>query len=369
MRLDKLEILRLVDEGFLMVNTHPDLPLQILNYTRKTQFEKAWNKYTLLSRGLIIDGDFETVAIPFMKFFNYEELLSPAGISYLKETYNLDSLHPISDYEIYDKMDGSLGILFNYVDTWHVATRGSFVSDQAIRAKSILTRHDLSKLNKDNTYLFEIIYPENRIVVNYDGAEKLVLLGIVDRVTGYDFTYDEMLAKIAVEAPSFEIVKRYDSVSDIDQLKARNVLNEEGYVMRKSGTDFRMKLKFEDYCRLHAIITNVSTKDIWECLRFGRDLNELLENTPDEFDEWVRTQVQLLRDDFNVVETSAKGSFNEIYSALDSKKEFAEKALKIGGQDSSILFKMYDGKPYDHIIWKMIEPKWSKPFFKNDENE
>jgi hypothetical protein len=32
---------------------------------------------------------------------------------------------------------------------------------------------------------------------------------------------------------------------------------------------------------------------------------------------------------------------------------------------SPILFSMWNGKPYEHIIWKMIKPKWSKPFKKD----
>lgn len=360
MKLNKDEILRLVEDGYLIVNTHPDYPLQILNYSRKTQFERYWNEYTLLSRGLIIDGDFNVVAMPFKKFFNYEELIG----------HTMYPNVPISEYEIYDKMDGSLGILFYYDKQWHIATRGSFVSDQAIRAKSILKQHDLSRLTITNTYLFEIIYPENRIVVNYNGAEKLVLLGIIDITQGYDFTYDEMVAMMAFEAPSFEIVKRYDPVDDIAILKSRNVENEEGYVMR--WKDFRMKCKFEDYCRLHSIITNVSTKDIWACLRDGRDLNELLENTPDEFDEWVRQQIAKLQQEFRRVELQSRMKVEQVKMGMidpSSKKEFAEKLLSGKTLNSAIVFRMFDNKEYSQIIWRLIEPKWSKPFFKqNDED-
>jgi len=33
---------------------------------------------------------------------------------------------------------------------------------------------------------------------------------------------------------------------------------------------------------------------------------------------------------------------------------------------SSILFAMYNGKPYKHIIWKMIRPKYQKPFWQKE---
>jgi RNA ligase len=264
-------------------------------------------------------------------------------------------------------MDGSLGILFYYNNEWQIATRGSFVSDQAIRAKEILKQHDLSKLKTQYTHLFEIIYPENRIVVNYGDTEKLVLLGIIDPSTGHDFGHDYMSIYMGAACPTIEVVKKYDHVSSIQELKSRNILNEEGYILRYYPSNFRMKVKFEDYCRLHSIITNISTKDIWTCLRDGRDINELLDRTPDEFDEWVRTQVKLLTNEFLAMESLVDNIFSKIYREGMSKKEFAEYALK--ESYSAILFKIFERKPYAHIIWKMIEPEWSKPFFKQDDDD
>lgn len=349
MKLNKDILLQLIEDGYIMVNTHPELPLMILNYTRKAQFEKYWNEYTLMCRGLIIDQDYNVIAMPFKKFFNYEE-------------HKLEEI-PSGGFDAYDKMDGSLGILFNYAGNWHIATRGSFVSDQAIRAKEILKKYNIENLNEEHTYLFEIIYPENRIVVDYGDDEKLVLLGIIDVKSGYDFTYDKILYHVNVRKIDFPLVKRYDGVNDIKELKARNILNQEGYVLRYEN-GFRMKVKFEDYCRLHSIITNVSTKDIWEFLRDGRDVNELLDRTPDEFDDWVRKQVQLLTNEYLAVESQVDLTFSKIYREGMLKKEFAQLALQ--EQYSAILFKIFEHKPYNHIIWKMIEPEYSKPFFKDN---
>jgi len=350
MKINKDILLKLIEDGYVMVNTHPELPLMIFNYTRKTQFEKYWNEYTLMCRGLILDFDYNVVAIPFKKFFNYEE-------------HKAEEI-PTGNFEAYDKMDGSLGILFNYAFNWHIASRGSFTSDQAIRAKEILKKYNIENLNEEHTYLFEIIYPENRIVVNYGDDEKLVLLGIIDVESGYDFPHGRMMYHVDVRKIDFPVVKRYDGVNDINELKARNILNQEGYVLRY-GNDFRMKVKFEDYCRLHSIVTNISTKDIWEYLRDGKNIDELLDRTPDEFDDWVRKQIQILRNEYLELESLVDLTFSKIYREGMSKKEFAQLALQ---EDySAILFKIFEGKSYDHIIWKMIEPKWSKPFFKQDD--
>lgn len=55
----------------------------------------------------------------------------------------------------------SLGILFNYNNEWIISTRGSFESEQAIHATEILNtkyKDVIPNLNKELTYLFEIIY-------------------------------------------------------------------------------------------------------------------------------------------------------------------------------------------------------------------
>lgn len=355
MKLNKDILLTLIEDGYILVNTNEDQSLMILNYSRTTQFEKFWNEYTLMARGLIIDRSYNVVAMPFPKFFNYEE-------------HKAEEI-PTGRFEVYDKMDGSLGILFYHAGEWQIATRGSFVSDQAIRAKEILKKYNVSSLFKDVTYLFEIIYPENRIVVNYGEEEKLVMLGMIriHENTYSDLSYDYMVAHKMIVDHGIPLVVRYDGLNSIKELKSRNILNQEGYVLRYEN-GFRMKVKFEDYCRLHSIITNISTKDIWECLRDGKNIDELLDRTPDEFDDWVRGQVTTLKEEFKKIDDMCRYQFEDCHFLDITKKEFAENALKYG-KTSAILFKMFDGKPYDNIIWKIVEPKWSKPFFKQDDEE
>jgi RNA ligase len=88
---------------------------------------------------------------------------------------------------VYDKLDGSLGILYFYDDKPYIATRGSFTSEQAERANKIFQKkYSHLHFNKEHTYLFEIIYPENRIVVDYGAKEDLILLAVLDTETGKD---------------------------------------------------------------------------------------------------------------------------------------------------------------------------------------
>ena len=60
-----------IDEGLIIKNVHPTLPLAIYNYSRECQYEKKWDENTLTCRGLILDFDGNVIAKSFEKFFNY----------------------------------------------------------------------------------------------------------------------------------------------------------------------------------------------------------------------------------------------------------------------------------------------------------
>ena len=82
-------------------------------------------------------------------------------------------------------MDGSLGILVPTPGGYEIATRGSFSSDQARHATKVWReRYAGTEVRPGVTYLFEIVYPGNRIVVDYGDLDDLVLLGGVEIRTG-----------------------------------------------------------------------------------------------------------------------------------------------------------------------------------------
>ena len=334
--LDIKQLHELVTQRYISVQKHPDADLYIYNYTQNTQYESFWNEITLMCRGLILDKKGEIVARPFPKFFNLEE-------------YKFDAI-PNESFEVYDKMDGSLGILYWANNQPFIATRGSFTSDQADWATRFLYENHSSvfeKLDKTKTYLFEIIYPENRIVVDYNNKEDLVLLALIDTKTGLD-----------VELPrdlGFTLVKKHDGILDFKALKNNNLGNFEGYVVKfKSG--LRLKIKLEEYVRLHKIITNLSSLDIWRSLAEGGSFDEFLENVPDEFFDWVKTQKDELEKAYKAIEDTCKANFK----IIEDRKLAAEyyKTQKY----PMILFKMLDGKKYDYIIWNLIKPSFEKAF-------
>ena len=273
------------EEGLLYKQVHPTLPLTIWNYSEKVQYESLWDDVTSQCRGLVTDDTTGTILVrPFKKFFNYEEVVGK-GVIPSKGDY----------VYIQEKMDGSLGILFNYEDQWILATRGSFASEQAIKGLEIVkSKYFLASWSKEYAYLVEIIYEANRIVVRYD-EEKIVFLSVVlNESWKWELTDDTELhwttAKMILHANGVEeedLVKTEQHFNFSDKLykslKEKNENNKEGFVLRFQPGNFRIKIKFEEYIRLHKVMTNLSTTAVWEVLSSGGSVDELLKDVPDEF--------------------------------------------------------------------------------------
>ncbi len=335
MTINLQELQQLIEQKYIAVQKHKEAALYIYNYTPQAQYERVWNELTLQCRGLILDAAGKVVARPFKKFFNLEEH-QPGDI-------------PAEPFDVYEKLDGSLGILYWLNDTPMIATRGSFESDQSRKATQWLhTKYAsaIPQLRKDRTYIFEIIYPENRIVVDYGNQEELILLGILNTQTGQD---------LPLETIGFPLVQRFDGINDLQQLKQLNLKNKEGFVLKfKSG--FRVKVKFEEYVRLHRILTQVSNQTIWEKLKDGLPLEDILDKVPDEFYDWVRDTETKLRQAYTEIENSCKADFRE----LEDRKATAMYFLTC--KHPGILFSMLDKRRYETAIWRLLKPKYEKPF-------
>lgn len=325
-----------ISDGYVRCQPHPTAPLTIYNYSEQCQFKRAWTPITLAARGLILDDLGNVVARGFQKFFN----LSEHG-PYFKL--------PDEEYKVLDKLDGSLGILYFVEGKPSISTRGSFTGLQAVRATEIF-----NKKYKDYqppsgcTALFEIILPEDRKVVDYGKTEDLFHIGLVDNSTG--------LAKYDIDSnwPGPK-VKELEPLPP-DKLGKQIKPNAEGFVVKfRSG--FQVKIKLEEYCRLHRLMYCTSTKSIWEHLASGGGLLSLIEGVPDELMPFIKEHEYKLRMAFGWVEEDSLKQFLKIrHLADESRKAFADAAMKY--KHPSILFSMLDGKDYKKTIWKMLEPEW-----------
>jgi len=238
-------------------------------YTQICTYNAAWNLYTQVARGIIVDHE-RIVALPFPKFFNLSEN---------------KTIIPDLPFKCYEKVDGSLIIVFHYDGEWHTATKGSFNSDQAVWADNYLRdrlwQHidfEIDRpLDTNKTYLFEAIYPQNKIVVNYGNTENLVLLGVYDVNTGLELDI-ETYKYIFDTAISYNFHDMDAIITKCSTLPK----DQEGFVIRwDDGT--RGKVKGDEYCRVHKLISNVTPLAIWEMMLHGDNLDFVRKELPEEF--------------------------------------------------------------------------------------
>jgi hypothetical protein len=356
---------RYYEDGLLYKQSHPTLPLTIWNYTEKVQYEGLWDDITLSCRGLITEDTTGKILVrPFKKFFNYEEVVDK------------DVIPSKGDYVyIQEKMDGSLGILFNYESEWIMATRGSFTSDQAIKGLEILkSKYILDTFEPSVAYLCEIIYPENRIVVNYKKEKVTFLSAVINWGFNGWKESDESELHWTTACAYFKMsgIKKSDIVKTeqhfnfsnelYKSLKEKNEDNKEGFVLRFHPGNFRMKIKFEEYVRLHKIMTNLSTTAVWEVLSNGGNMDDLLKNVPDEFYNKIKEYEEELKFMFTSLGNDYTIHFRDIQNLIEKvggdRKNFAHLAKQY--KHPSLLFGLLDGKDISQNIWKIVKPDFKK---------
>ena len=386
-----------IDAGYVTRKQHPELPLSIYTYGRTCQYENHWTPVTTRCRGLVVDDtDGRIVAHCLPKFFNH----SQHGIGH-------DFAPPLPDepFEIFDKEDGSYGSVFYYDNRWYAASKGSFISEQARWAQAWLDRAEPSGLLiPGHTYLAEIIYPENRIVVNNGDERTLVLLAVYD-ADGVECSLEdyrkpwETLGGRVVRSwktlPLKELVRLADENMKLDGTPATGT-DAEGWVVR-FASGLRAKTKIAEYVRHHRILTGTNARDVWQALgaqKFGHmpakalgqalgcspeeakqlagvysgALAALLENVPDEFDAWVRSVCADLEAAFAELKARLLSEFEALAPLRDDRAAFARAAQAVEDRVvKSALFLLFDGKDIGLHLWRAVRPAAVDPFRADEE--
>lgn len=323
----------LAAEGYINIQHHPSLPLILYNYSKFALFYVKNDPIIELCRGLICDEDNNIIARPFTKFYNYEEIEDK-------------SIIPNLPFTIWEKLDGSLGIMYWYEGKPHIATRGSFVSDQAIHAEKVLYeryQEYFNRFNQDNTYLFEIIYPEDPHIVHYN-KDDIALLAIINTETGNEYSPESM-------CDIFWIPEHYENVDNYLQIRDLiNGTNKEGFVI-KFANNFRIKLKYAEYFELHSIMYGLSERTILEHILNGTlpEVYDKLSKFEEEQKIYLTNTVQKFQNIYDNILAEVKSLYRDDF---ESRKEAAEYFTKQKYQ--GILFTMYNGKDYSNAIWKYI---------------
>lgn len=344
-----------ITNGYIKVQKHPSADLFIYNYGIKTQIDWRWNPETMVCRGLIADGNDKIISRPFVKFFGEGQIEFPPEL--WKAPFSVSA-----------KMDGSLGILYPIDGKWAIATRGSFVSEQAVRATEIL--HEkypdyVPPIGK--TALVEIVYPENRIVCDYGDMADLFFLALIDTESGARFGADPfndayLAGWTGPAAHAYYSKSRPETV--LADLGVADDGTEEGLVLcfdyPSPQFPTRVKVKTDEYKRLHKLLTGINERHIWDELRAGRGMDAILGRVPDEYLAWATKVESSILAHYAVIEDECSFELSKMPPDLPSRKEAA---LYITGcRYPAVMFNMMDKKPYADIIWKLVKPQSVRTF-------
>lgn len=267
-----------------LVYERRDGDLSLFCYTRNAVYDEVWTPFTLMARGLVLDrANRRVVASPFPKFFNLGEGGREA---------------PSPEFEAYEKLDGSLIIAFWHDSGWRTATKGDFHSEQAKIARNLLP---FDRMTPGVTHLSELIGPSNKIVVRYP-VDECRLLGAY-AADGRELTRVDLEALDLGGMP----LARVFTCASLAELVAHTAtlpVGEEGYVLRFVDGS-RLKLKGNEYRRLHALISRLSPLTVWEAMSTGT-CEAMRRELPEEF--WG---------DFDQMQALIQRQVDDILTAID----------------------------------------------------
>lgn len=283
----------------------------------------------------------------------------------------------------------SLGILYEVrPGEYQIATRGSFTSDQAYHASALWEEkyEFVWKPTPGTTPLFEIVFPANRIVVNYGDLDDIVLLEILDNETGCP-------AESAIAdwpGPSTEL---HPYASLREALEAPPRPGQEGLVVFFPKINERVKIKQDDYVAIHRLVFGLTARRVWEhcavhelhaagasvksigvSLKMdpgdvegvviaapdGNWMDEMAKIVPEEFLMWANKKSVEFKNAVDGWEMVARAKMGEIERLVGVNADRKQLAFEIGKEDPEIrgaLYMLIDNKLIRPTAWRAMRPE------------
>ena len=311
-------------------------------YSNACVYDDGWDEFSLMARGLILHPDERRIiATPFPKFFNAGERRGDI---------------PTLPFETFEKVDGSLAIIHHHGGRWRAATKGAFDSAQAVTTEAMLASLDTSALVPGTTYLAELVGPDNRIVVRYHTA-ALVLLAAYDEA-GTEVPLDAL--REVGDGLGWRTARRHSYSSFAELIADAKSLppTHEGFVIRFSD-GLRLKLKGDEYRRIHALVSRCTPLALWESIVAGDDLDAMRRDIPEEFWADFDTIIRILKQ-------KAVDYESRIVQSVAAVAHLSDKELGLSGESISeelrpFLFAYRKqgaivGKTRD-TLWRLLRPK------------
>ena len=248
--------------------------IESFSYRFATWFDFQKNPLLKELRGISFIKEKNSLDTPILftiwyhKFFNYWE-----G-EWEKSTMNI--LKTVKIKSIVDKIDWSL-IMFWKID-WEIIAKSktSIKSEQAVAANKLINNNSnlynfINSLLEQKIYpIFELVWPEFRIVLNYD-SEKLVLLWARSENWSY-MPFDKL--SLLAKKYNIAITEKKDlKLYEILKLKETDEWYE--WFIIELENEERIKVKLNSYVELHSVKDNINNRKKLVKLALDEDLDDL----------------------------------------------------------------------------------------------
>ncbi len=280
----------------------------------------GWTELSLKSRGKVIDlKTKEIVAYPFDKFFNLGENNS-ISMEYV------ESLLKESSVEVTDKLDGSSIIVTKKGTDLLLHTGAAWENPQVEYAYKVMeSKHKefLQEIPEGYTFVFELIHPCNKIVIDYGYEKDLYLIAVRDTASGVLLRNTEVKQlgdKYGFKCPESEV---FNSIEDFMLRRLEFIEKEdgdtngikEGWVFRLYPSGVMFKLKYEQYMFLHTTARGFKLSDKKVYINYVSDtLDDFMSELNDVEKEEVLLKVSIIQCNIDKIN-------KKVYSMADNIRE------------------------------------------------
>lgn len=303
-------------------------------------------------RGLILDesDNFKVIRYGLYRFYNYGE---PGAAT-------IDS----NSMQVIEKVDGSLIMFYYYNNIWHSSTRNSFdsydaeIGDTKITFAELIDRAiayqniDVESFDKNLTYVFEIVSPESRLIVDYHDKTRMYFLMARDRNTLEEVVPDEYYTFLKPETYDIKTVE--DAVEFVSKFDGKDF---EGVVV-KDAYNNRLKVKNVNYLKMHKMYANgrLNYESALEMILNGED-SEYLSYFPeskhvfdfvrDKRDKMISCAKEL--DNLHLSECWTRKQFAETLKEFSAAQKYIKQLVPLYANNKALAFKAYDEKAEEWV--------------------
>lgn len=321
--------------------------LVLFKYTQGVS--DGFNAIVKEARGIILDksNNWNVVCHPFHRFYNIDQ----PEAAYLE-----------GKLKVYEKVDGALIKLYYYNNEWQCATNGTIdahdtyidgkwncfkLVEKALETYGLSWEQYTSTLNKENTYMYELVCPETRQVVDYGNNRKLYYLGERNMVSGEEFYKADKYIDNVRQYPLNSIPQIREAVENLGE-------NAEGFVVVDENWN-RVKVKTTAYFQLHYMANNGKPNPFEIIL--NADPQEFLSYFP-----WFKETFDAAQDELKQIAAYADLAGENTSYFWDLPRGEFSAVIDVEGQFKNFVFARYANH---NLTWEEYTKNWDWIAWKN----